>query len=91
MLLTLCILLTSCIFPVKFDLYDKEDGGKSITPQWMKPEDFTSKQRLSANQKAKALKRASGFKSKDPFFMVAMQPSFVGANPVMVSFFTSSV
>ncbi|TYH37960.1 hypothetical protein ES332_D12G077100v1 [Gossypium tomentosum] len=34
-------------------------------------------QRLQAGEKAKALQRASGFKSQNPFFIVAMQPSYV--------------
>ncbi|MBA0592068.1 hypothetical protein Gorai_009055, partial [Gossypium raimondii] len=34
-------------------------------------------QRLQAGEKAKALQRASGFKSQNPFFTVAMQPSYV--------------
>ncbi|KAF4380708.1 hypothetical protein F8388_017062 [Cannabis sativa] len=38
------------------------------------------KQILSANEKAEAVKRVKDFQSKDPFFMVYIQPSGVGAN-----------
>ncbi|POO02661.1 B3 DNA binding domain containing protein [Trema orientale] len=69
---------------VKFDLSDEEVGDKSIPPRSMKLEHFAKKQTLNAKQKAEALKRASGFKSKDPFFMVAMQPSFVGDKSAMI-------
>ena len=36
-------------------------------------------QQLTRIEKAKALKKASGFKSKNPHFMVVMQLSFVKA------------
>ena len=41
--------------------------------------------RLNGKDKAEALKKASGFKSKNPYFMAVMQPSFVKAW-YMVSF-----
>ncbi|XP_060970503.1 B3 domain-containing protein REM19-like [Cannabis sativa] len=50
----------------------------------MEPEKVIRKQRLSGLAKAKALMRAKGFKSKDPFFVVLMQPSFVGAGFRMI-------
>ncbi|POO02666.1 hypothetical protein TorRG33x02_016520, partial [Trema orientale] len=63
---------------VKFDLSDTEGEHKSMPPRWMKPKDFSRKQRLRGRRKAEALKRASGFKSEEPFFTVIMQSSFVG-------------
>ncbi|XP_062075880.1 B3 domain-containing protein REM6-like [Humulus lupulus] len=66
-------------YKVKFDLSDKERG-ESPLPRWMEPEFFFKKQMLSAEKKAEALKITKGFKSKDPFFMVSMRPSFVEAN-----------
>ncbi|KAK7847397.1 hypothetical protein CFP56_006704 [Quercus suber] len=44
--------------------------------------------RLNGKDKAEALKKASGFKSKNPYFMVVLQPSFVKAwcMSVLVSF-----
>ncbi|KAF4390223.1 hypothetical protein F8388_019878, partial [Cannabis sativa] len=38
------------------------------------------KEMLTGKEKAEALTRAKGFKSDDPFFIVLMQPSFVGAS-----------
>lgn len=39
------------------------------------------------DKKDQAFKRASGFKSKDPFCMIVMQPSYAGAKYALVSFF----
>ncbi|KAM6591509.1 hypothetical protein CsatA_014114 [Cannabis sativa] len=64
---------------MKWDMSDKECGESSL-PRWMKPEIFLSRQILSANEKAEAVKRVKDFQSKDPFFMVYIQPSGVGAN-----------
>ncbi|GMN29833.1 hypothetical protein TIFTF001_002579 [Ficus carica] len=62
---------------------DKEGGGeKSIPPKWRKSRDLTRLQ-LTANDKSQALKRACDFKSKDPFFIVAMQPSYFGVKYTM--------
>ncbi|XP_062096638.1 B3 domain-containing transcription factor VRN1-like isoform X2 [Humulus lupulus] len=68
---------------VKFDIPDQVCG-ESPLPRWMEPEFFLSKQRLSAKEKAEALQRAKGFKSKDPFFMVSMRPSFVGDKAYLI-------
>ncbi|EXC35446.1 B3 domain-containing transcription factor VRN1 [Morus notabilis] len=55
-------------------------GEKSVPPRRKKCGD-TRKKLLTAKEMAKALRRASGFKSKDPFSKVkfVMQPSYVGA------------
>ncbi|XP_062102227.1 B3 domain-containing transcription factor VRN1-like [Humulus lupulus] len=68
---------------VKFDLSDKICGESSIL-RWMEPQNFTRKQRLGGKEKAEALMRAKDFKSNDPFFIVPMQPSFVGSAYKMV-------
>ncbi|KAM6564472.1 hypothetical protein CsatB_024470 [Cannabis sativa] len=74
---------TSTDYVMKWDLSDKVCGESSL-PRWMKPEIFLSRQMLDAKDRAEAVKRAKGFQSKDPFFMVYMQPSFVGAKYNMV-------
>ena len=81
-LYVLCDLL-NMFSALKWDLSDKVCG-KSPLPCWMKPEYFLKKQMLNANERAEALKRAKGFKSEVPFFMVSMRPSFVEAKQNMV-------
>ncbi|XP_060959595.1 B3 domain-containing protein Os03g0620400 isoform X4 [Cannabis sativa] len=43
------------------------------------PRKFIRNQEFSRKEKAEAFQRAKDFKSEDPFFIVAMQPSFVGS------------
>uniref|UniRef100_A0A803Q5I7 TF-B3 domain-containing protein n=1 Tax=Cannabis sativa TaxID=3483 RepID=A0A803Q5I7_CANSA len=43
------------------------------------PENFIRNQELSRKEKDEAFKRVKDFKSEDPFFIVPMQPSFVGS------------
>ncbi|KAM6591521.1 hypothetical protein CsatA_014126 [Cannabis sativa] len=62
----------------KFDLSDEVCGESQVLRE-VEPEKFIRKKCLSGKSKAKALMRAKGFKSKDPFFIVPMQPSVVGA------------
>lgn len=68
---------------MKWDFSDKVCGDSPL-PRWMEPEYFLRKQKLNAKEMAEALKRAKGFKSKDPFFMICMRPSFVGTKLNMV-------
>ncbi|XP_062103975.1 B3 domain-containing protein REM19-like [Humulus lupulus] len=63
-------------YVMKWDFSDKVCGDSPL-PRWMEPEYFLRKQKLNAKEIAEALKRAKGFKSKDPFFMICMRPSFV--------------
>ena len=66
------------MFVGKFALSAKGggDGGENSIAPW----------RLSAKEKARALERASGFKSSHPFFMVVMQPSHVRTMYYLVRF-----
>ena len=58
---------------------DKSRQKTSKIPGPMKP--------LLGNEKYSALQKASGFKSKRPFFKVLMQPSYVHGNRLVRSFF----
>ncbi|XP_062102235.1 B3 domain-containing transcription factor VRN1-like isoform X1 [Humulus lupulus] len=73
---------------VKFDWSDNLCEEPSL-PRWMEPQNFIRKQKLGGKEKAEALMRAKHFKSNDPFFIVPMQPSFVGSayNMVIPFFF----
>ncbi|GMN29842.1 hypothetical protein TIFTF001_002578 [Ficus carica] len=53
-------------------------GEKYIPPKWRKCADVR-RHELIAKEKDQAFKRASGFKSKDPFCMIVMPPSYVRA------------
>ncbi|KAF4376850.1 hypothetical protein G4B88_015794 [Cannabis sativa] len=55
-------------------------SGESSLPRWKEPQNIMRKEMLTGKEKAEALTRAKGFKSDDPFFIVLMQPSFVGAS-----------
>ncbi|KAF4390218.1 hypothetical protein F8388_019873 [Cannabis sativa] len=68
---------------VKFDLSDNISGESSL-PRWKEPQNIVRKQMFTGKEKAEALTRDKGFKSDDPFFIVLMQPSFVGASYSMV-------
>ncbi|KAM6591511.1 hypothetical protein CsatA_014116 [Cannabis sativa] len=58
---------------------------ESSIPMRVEPQNIIRKQMyLTGQKKAEALMRAKGFKSDDPFFIVLMQPSFVGASYSMV-------
>ncbi|EXC19482.1 B3 domain-containing transcription factor VRN1 [Morus notabilis] len=65
--------ITSPLAMIDFQDRKEGDGEKfNISPpKW--------RQRLTEEQKAQALRRASSFKSKHPFFMVVMQPSSLEA------------
>ncbi|XVF15647.1 hypothetical protein REPUB_Repub09cG0172500 [Reevesia pubescens] len=52
-------------------------GASSTRPRDPQTKGTRRTQPLRAAEKAKALQRASGFKSQNPFFIVAMQPSYV--------------
>ncbi|KAM6564460.1 hypothetical protein CsatB_024458 [Cannabis sativa] len=66
----------------KISPYGKSE--ESSVPRRIKPQKIIRKQILRGQDKAEALMRAKGFKSNDPFFIVLMQPSFVGASYNMV-------
>ncbi|KAM6566796.1 hypothetical protein CsatA_025924 [Cannabis sativa] len=68
---------------LKFDLSDNISGESSL-PRWKEPQNIVRKQMFTGKEKAEALTRDKGFKSDDPFFIVLMQPSFVGASYSMV-------
>ncbi|XP_060959578.1 B3 domain-containing transcription factor VRN1-like isoform X3 [Cannabis sativa] len=59
-------------------------SGESSLPRWKEPQNIVRKQMFTGKEKAEALTRDKGFKSDDPFFIVLMQPSFVGASYSMV-------
>ncbi|XP_024022559.1 B3 domain-containing transcription factor VRN1 [Morus notabilis] len=63
---------------------DKGDGEKSTTMRNSKLEVLRGMERLTKNEKSKALNIASGFKSKNSFFKVVMQPSYVLTNCLKV-------
>ncbi|KAL5557174.1 hypothetical protein UlMin_039410 [Ulmus minor] len=60
---------------VKLEFSAEEGGVKSTTSSWRNP---GSSRRMTAQEKAIALKKASGFSSENPFFAVVLQRSSVG-------------
>lgn len=68
------------IFAGRHGVPDKGDGEKYTTMRNSKLEVLRGMERLTKNEKSKALNIASGFKSKNSFFKVVMQPSYVLTN-----------
>ena len=58
----------------------------SDSPRCPQSHDFRMRQRLTDNEKTRALERASAFNSENPFFMVVLQLSYVNGGGSLVSF-----
>lgn len=72
-------MLMSCILHIYIYIFlaAEGDGDKSTTPGESKSDVLYRKKTLSSIEKAKALNMCKGFKSKNPFFILVMQPSYV--------------
>ncbi|KAF3964420.1 hypothetical protein CMV_011296 [Castanea mollissima] len=63
----------------------KEEGrGMPDSPRCSESHGFRETQGLTYIEKARALKRACAFKSKNPYFMIVLQPSYIYGNNYLV-------